>query len=118
MLKKNKKDLIPIKIGNLILDKQGTDIKVFDVRELTSLTEFFIVCTSDSAPKTKAITEYIKEELKKHNITPWHIEGLKKMDWVLMDYVDVVVNIFNPKMRKYYNIERLWSDALITDIVE
>ena len=60
----------------------------------------------------------LAEELKKHNIAPWHIEGLEKMDWVLMDYVDVVVNIFNPIMREYYNVERLWSDALITDIVE
>ena len=105
-------------IGELILDKRGTDIKVLDVRELTSLTEFFIVCTSDSAPKTRAITNHIKDELKKINLNPWHIEGLEKMDWVLLDYVNIVINIFNPKTREYYNIERLWSDAKKIEITD
>ena len=105
-------------IANLILNKKGTDIKILDVRELTSLTEFFIICTSDSAPKTRAITEYIKEELKKLGTKPWHIEGLEKMEWVLLDYVDIVINIFNPETREYYNIERLWTDARITEVNE
>ena len=113
---KNKSDKIVKKIGELILDKKGDDIKILDVRELTSLTEYFIICTSDSAPKTRAITELIKIELKKDNISPWHIEGLEKMEWVLLDYVNIVINIFNPEMRKYYNIERLWSDAKIKQI--
>ena len=68
-------------------------VKIFDVRELTSLTEFFILCTSDSAPKTRAIAEHIKIELKKNDIIPWHIEGLEKMEWVLLDYVNIVINI-------------------------
>jgi len=108
---KNKSKEISKKIGDLILDKKGSDIKILDVRELTSLTEFFIVCTSDSAPKTRAITNHIKEELKNIDLNPWHIEGLEKMEWVLLDYVNIVINIFNPKTREYYNIERLWSDA-------
>ena len=105
-------------IGNLILDKKGSKIKILDVRELTSLTEFFIVCTSDSGPKTRAITYHIKDELKKNGIIPWHIEGLEKMEWVLLDYVNIVVNIFNPETRAYYNVERLWSDAKIIEITE
>ena len=113
---KNKSDKIVKKIGELILDKKGDDIKILDVRELTSLTEYFVICTSDSAPKTRAITEYIKTELKKDNIIPWHIEGLEKMEWVLLDYVNIVVNVFNSEMREYYNIERLWSDAKIKQI--
>tara|TARA_Y100001968_G_C19289054_1_gene683240 strand:+ start:637 stop:987 length:351 start_codon:yes stop_codon:yes gene_type:complete len=105
-------------IASLILDKKGTDIKILDVRELTSLTEFFIICTSDSAPKTRAITDYIKEELKKDGTSPWHIEGLEKMEWVLLDYVNIVINIFNPTSREYYNVERLWKDAIITEVNE
>ena len=105
-------------IGELILDKKGSNIKILDVRELTSLTEFFIICTSDSAPKTRAITNHIKEKLKEHNIKPWHLEGLEKMEWVLLDYVNIVINIFNPEMRDYYNIERLWSDAKKIEITE
>ena len=113
---KNKSDKIVKKIGELILDKKGDDIKILDVRELTSLTEYFVICTSDSSPKTRAITEHIKTELKKDNISPWHIEGLEKMEWVLLDYVNIVINVFNPEMREYYNIERLWSDAKIKQI--
>ena len=113
---KNKSDKIVKKIGELILDKKGDDIKILDVRELTSLTEYYIICNSDSAPKTRAITEHIKTELKKDNISPWHIEGLEKMEWVLLDYVNIVINVFNPEMREYYNIERLWSDAKIKQI--
>tara|TARA_B100000212_G_C27363295_1_gene529213 strand:- start:75 stop:425 length:351 start_codon:yes stop_codon:yes gene_type:complete len=113
---KNKSDKIVKKIGELILDKKGDDIKILDVRELTSLTEYFVICTSDSPPKTRAITEHIKTELKKDNISPWHIEGLEKMEWVLLDYVNIVINVFNPEMREYYNIERLWSDAKIKQI--
>ena len=113
---KNLSEKISNKIGNLILDKKGTNIKILDVRELTSLTEFFIVCTSDSSPKTRAITEYIKDELKKNKLIPWHIEGLESMEWVLLDYVNIVINIFNQDTREYYNIERLWSDAKITEI--
>lgn len=113
---KNKSNKIVTKIGELILDKKGDDIKILDVRELTSLTEYFIICTSDSSPKTRAITEHIKSELKKDNISPWHIEGLEKMEWVLLDYVNIVINVFNPEMREYYNIERLWSDAKIKQV--
>ena len=113
---KNKSDKIVKKIGELILNKKGDNIKILDVRELTSLTEYFIICPSDSAPKTRAITEHIKTELKKDNISPWHIEGLEKMEWVLLDYVNIVINVFNPEMREYYNIERLWSDAKIKQI--
>ena len=115
---KNKTDKIVKKIGDLILDKKGADIKILDVRELTTLTEYFIICTSDSAPKTRAITEHIKTELKKGDISPWHIEGLEKMEWVLMDYVNIVINVFNPDMREYYDIERLWSDAKITKVCD
>ncbi len=115
--KKTKKpDSITLKIGELILDKKGYDINILDVQKLTSLTDYFIVCTSDSEPQTKAIVEHIEEELKKEGIRPLHIEGKDHLDWVLLDYINIVVNIFNKDMREFYNIERLWSDAIITQV--
>ncbi len=100
----------------MILDKKGYDIKILDVRKLTTLTDFFIVCTSDSEPQTKAIVENIEEELKNEDIKPWHVEGKDNLEWVLIDYIHIVVNVFNKELREYYNIERLWSDAKITSI--
>ena len=114
--KAKKPDSITLKIGELILDKKGYDIKILDVQKLTNLTDYFIICTSDSAPQTKAIVEHIEEELKKQGIRPLHIEGKDHLDWVLLDYINIVVNVFNKDMREFYNIERLWSDAIITQV--
>jgi len=99
-----------------MLNKKASDIKIIYVDKLTSLTDIFIICTSNSEPQAKAITNHIKDELEKNSIKPMHIEGYQHLKWVLMDYVNVAVNIFNPKYREYYNIERLWGDAKIETI--
>tara|TARA_A100001011_G_C14085227_1_gene746198 strand:- start:160 stop:510 length:351 start_codon:yes stop_codon:yes gene_type:complete len=112
---KNTKKIISL-ITNGMLDKKAIDIKVIYVNELTSLTDIFIVCTSESDPQTKAIASHIKDTLNERNIKAWHTEGYENLNWVLIDYVNVVVNIFNKESRKYYDIERLWADAKIETI--
>ena len=103
-------------ITNLMLDKKAIDIKIIYVNKLTSLTDVFIICTSESGPQSKAITNHIKDELVKLNLKPWHIEGYQHLKWILIDYVNIVVHIFSRESREYYNIERLWADAKITKI--
>ena len=106
-------------ITQLMLDKKATEIKIINVSKLTSLTDYFIICSSDSEPKTKAIMNHIKDKIhEKYNIKPLHLEGIENLEWVLLDYVNIVVNIFNKEKREYYNIERLWADAKITSIKE
>ena len=106
-------------ITQLILDKKAIEIQIINVSKLTSLTDYFIICSSDSEPKTKAIMNHIKDEVhKKYDIKPLHLEGIENLEWVLLDYVSIVVNIFSKEKRKYYNIERLWADAKITSIKE
>jgi len=112
---KNTKKIISL-ITNGMLDKKAIDIKVIYVNELTSLTDIFIVCTSESDPQTKAIASHIKDTLNEQNIKAWHTEGYENLNWVLIDYVNVVVNIFNKESREYYDIERLWADAKIETI--
>ena len=112
---KNTKKIISL-IINGMLDKKAIDIKVIYVDELTSLTDTFIVCTSESDPQTKAIASHIKDTLNEQNIKAWHTEGYENLNWVLIDYVNVVVNIFNKEAREYYDIERLWADAKIETI--
>ena len=105
-------------VTNCLLEKKARDIKLINVEKLTSLTDIFIICTSDSDPQTKAIANHIKDSLSQHGIKSWHTEGYQELKWVLIDYVNIVVNIFNKQARGYYNIERLWADADIVLIEE
>ena len=106
-------------ITELMLDKKATEIQIINVSKLTSLTDYFIICSSDSDPKTKAIMNHIKDKVhEKYDIKPLHLEGIENLEWVLLDYVSIVVNIFSKEKREYYNIERLWADAKITLIKE
>ena len=105
-------------ISELMLDKKAYDIKIIYVNKLTSLTDIFIICTSDSPPQSRAITNHIKDELVKYNLKPWHIEGYQHLKWILIDYVNIVVHIFDKESRKFYNFERLWADAKIEEINE
>jgi len=104
------------KISQLMLDKKATSIDIIDVRKITSLTDFFVVCTSESEPQSKAIHNHIKDELTKFGLKPWHSEGFENLKWVLLDYVDIVVHVFSKETREYYEFERLWADAKITRV--
>ena len=105
------------KISTYMLEKKAKDIKIIKVDKLTSITDYFVICTSESDPQAKAITKHIKARLHEEmGIKPWHIEGYENLKWILLDYVDIIVNIFNQDERKYYNIEKLWADGKIKEI--
>lgn len=104
------------KIAKLILQKKGEDIKIMDLRELTTVTDFFVVCSASSDVQNKAIADYIIGETKKLGQKPWHNEGYGNLSWVLLDFVDVVVHIFLSESRRFYNLEGLWGDAEITTV--
>ena len=101
---------------DLMLDKKAEDIVVMDVRKVTSVTNHVIICTSKSTPQTKAIVDHLRLELKQLDVQPLHIEGYENLNWVLIDFVNVVIHVFMPKYREFYNLERLWGDAKITRI--
>ncbi|MFC1561147.1 ribosome silencing factor [Candidatus Latescibacterota bacterium] len=100
------------RIINLVMEKKGENIVILDLRKITSVADFFIITTGNSNVHVRAIAEEIREKMKKENKTiPWHIEGLKAQKWILIDYVDIVVHIFDYDSRLYYSIEKLWEDA-------
>ena len=100
------------RIINLIQEKKGEDIEVLDLRKITSVSDFFIITTGNSNVHVKAIAEEIREKMKKENkVIPWHIEGIEAQKWILIDYVDIVVHIFDSDSRLYYSLEKLWKDA-------
>lgn len=95
----------------LALSKKAENIVVLDVRELTSVTDFFVICSGNSDTQIKAIADAIIEGLEKENVKIWHIEGYSGLRWVLLDYVDFVVHVFQEETRNFYGLERLWGDA-------
>ena len=97
------------------LDKKAEDLVVLDVKHLTSFTDHFIICSANTEPQIKAICDNIRKGTP-HK--PWHIEGYQHLRWVLIDYVNVVIHIFDKEARDYYNFESLWSDGKIESIKE
>ena len=104
------------KISDLMLEKKALDIIIIDVHKITTLTDFFVICTSESEPQTRAITDHIYEQMKEEGINAWHIEGYESLNWVLLDYVNIVVHVFSRESRDYYDIERLWADGHIIHV--
>tara|TARA_B100001250_G_scaffold22580_1_gene18979 strand:- start:1238 stop:1621 length:384 start_codon:yes stop_codon:yes gene_type:complete len=104
------------RISELMVDKKALDIQIIDVRDITTLTDFFVICTSESEPQSRAIADHINRTMKTEGNSSWHTEGYEYLDWVLVDFVNIVVHIFSKKTREYYDFERLWADGKITKI--
>ncbi|MFQ5752253.1 MAG: ribosome silencing factor [bacterium] len=104
------------KIADLSLEKKATDVRILNLHPLTSMTDYFVICTGSTNIQVKAISDHIWQNLKKDKIRPLHIEGLANQEWVLLDYVDVVVHIFQPHKREFYALERLWGDAEMEEV--
>jgi ribosome-associated protein len=104
------------KIAQLMLDKKAEDVVTMDLRELTAITDFFVVCSASSDVQVKAIADHIENELGKVKENVWHSEGYTNRSWVLLDYVNVVAHIFLNQTRKFYNLENLWGDAVIEEV--
>ena len=95
------------------LSKKAEDIKVHNLHEISSVTDYFLICTGSTNIHCKAIHEGILDALKKQDIRPWHVEGISTGRWILMDYVDFVVHIFQPEVRMFYDLESIWGDASV-----
>ncbi len=84
---------------------------LYDLREMSAMSEFFVIATGTSASHVRALVERVKRGLREKNIRPVHNEGEETYNWVLLDYFDVVVHVFREPVRRYYNLEKLWGDA-------
>ncbi len=101
-----------------IEEVKGSNINILDLRELdNTATDYFIVCDGNSNTQVNAIANSVQKLVSKEiHEKPWHIEGQENAEWVLMDFVNVVVHIFQKPIREHYNIEELWGDAKITTL--
>ncbi|MDX1272015.1 ribosome silencing factor [Bizionia paragorgiae] len=109
--------LITAIIGG-IEDVKGNEITILDLREIeNTVCDYFIVCEGNSNTHVNAISGSVQKKVSKAlKDKPWHVEGEDNAEWVLMDYVNVVVHVFQKHIREYYDIESLWGDAKITTI--
>ncbi len=101
-----------------IEEVKGNDIDILDLREIdNSACDYFVICNGTSNTQVNAIVNSIQKTVSKElKDKPWHVEGSENAEWVLMDYVNIVVHVFQTHIREYYDIESLWGDAKITSI--
>jgi ribosome-associated protein len=96
-------------------DKQARDIRVLDLREVTTFADYFVVCTGANSRQIQSIADEIEQRQKKLGERASSIEGYDNAEWVLMDYGDYLIHIFSEKSRVYYDLERLWRDAKVVE---
>lgn len=107
-----------LKLAKCLDDKKGQDIKVLETGHLTTLADYFVICTATSNTQVKALSDFCQKELKEAGEMPHHVEGHRGGTWLLMDYSCVVVHIFLEETRDFYDLERLWRDATPVDLTD
>jgi ribosome-associated protein len=104
--------------AELALTKKGKDVVMLDIRTLTDMADFFVVCTGESDTQVRAIADAVLDGLAEQGIKPYRTEGWQGQQWIILDFVEVVVHIFYKETRDFYKIERLWADAKIERVVD
>ncbi len=92
-------------------DKKAVDVKVIDIEKISTLADYFIIASGTNRSQVQAMAEAVEEELQKQDIHPKNVEGYQSANWILMDYGDIVLHIFDEENRLFYDIERIWKDG-------
>lgn len=92
-------------------DRKAVDLKVLYLEKVTDFTDYFMICSGTSERQVQAIADAVQEKLRENKARPLHVEGYNRGQWVLLDYGDLVVHVFQEEPRRYYALERLWGDA-------
>ncbi len=98
-------------IETFLDNKKGRDIKVLHVEDVSNIADYFVVCTATSNTHVKALSGEVEYQLERRGITPYHIEGRDNNSWVVLDYCNVMVHIFNREARDFYNLEKLYENT-------
>ncbi len=101
------------KIAGFAFSKKASDVQLLDLRKVSDVADFFVICSADSDTQVKAIADSVLDGLAESDVHPWHREGLTQKQWILLDFVDVVVHVFHKDVRRFYGLEKLWGDANI-----
>lgn len=98
-------------MAEIAKDKKANDIVLMDMRKVSTFCDYFIIASANTSRHIKAISDEIEVKLKERGIRLWHAEGEKEAKWVLLDYGDCLVHIFEPETRRFYDLEGLWGDV-------
>lgn len=101
--------------ANALNNKKARQLKVLKIDDLTTLADYFVIATATSSTHVRALADEVEEKLKEQSVEPHHIEG-KTTGWIALDYVSVIVHIFTPQEREFYNLDSMWSDATEIDL--
>ena len=101
------------KAVELCLDTKARDVTALDLNGVTDMTDFFVIASGTSDTHVRAVAQHIIDGMGSQGVGVLHVEGLAHGRWVLLDFVDLVVHVFHPAMREFYQLERLWSDARV-----
>lgn len=104
------------RIVKFVEEKKGREVLLLDLREISVVTDYFLLVTGNSRTQTRAIAEYLHEELDVWGIRLLRTEGLAEANWILLDCGDLVIHVMTPETRDFYNLERLWGDAPVVII--
>jgi ribosome-associated protein len=92
-------------------DRKALDLKVLHLQKISDFTDYFMICSGTSERQVQAIADAVQEKLRENRVRPLHVEGYNRGQWVLIDYGDLVVHVFQEEPRRHYALERLWGDA-------
>lgn len=102
---------LAVTIADVITDTPAADTRVIDIHELTTIADFFVICSGENERQLRAISRTLTDELGERNIHPLRIEGEPVSGWILLDYNDVMVHVFDQELRTFYDLEDRWSEA-------
>ena len=110
-------EALTLKIAEILDSKKAQDIQALDTREITTVTDFFLLASATSHTQVRALADEVDEKItEEFKRNPLHKEGYSSADWILLDYGDVVVHIFHQESRAFYHLEHLWADAKSLDL--
>ena len=113
----NSKDLA-IQAVKLMDAKKAVDVNLIDIREFSTLGDYFVIATGTSSTHVKALADELEMRLKEEGASPDHIEGYRSNSWILLDYGEVIIHVFTRESREFYDLDRLWQDGVKVDISE
>ncbi len=102
---------LAVTIADVITDTPAVDTRVIDIHELTTIADFFVICSGENERQLRAISRTLTDELGERDIHPLHIEGEPVSGWILLDFNDVMVHVFDEELRAFYNLEDRWAEA-------
>ena len=105
-----------IAAAKAISGKIGLDIQVIEISDITVIADYMVIATGNSSTHVKALADEVEYQLDKAGVSVSHIEGYRSNSWILLDYIDVIVNVFSEEARQFYDLDRLWQDGKPVDL--